>query len=101
MGKPYVCPVCCGTGTRTQPDTQGPEGCAQHHECPACKGACVLWCPHEGAVNPGTFVDRPWFVGDPPPLSAAVTNDINVGATDAPIFNTHEFRPNPVETLTQ
>lgn len=37
--KPHTCPVCAGRGKVDRPVAADTEG----EQCPACKGACVLW----------------------------------------------------------
>ena len=39
--KPHVCPVCTGSGDVD--DTQQADTALRAKQCPACKGACVLW----------------------------------------------------------
>ena len=66
MGKPYVCPVCDGNGSKPDRPSTGSGDIVQDQTCPACKGACVLWCPHEGAVPTTVFPSVPTWPAAPP-----------------------------------
>ena len=62
MGKPYVCPVCDGIGTRTPYNDGSTSAIPMPEQCPACKGACVLWEPADAfrpTDHPGFFPGVP------------------------------------------